>query len=300
MRELPAEGETMKRILSTVLLLALLAGLCIPAYAEGTQNCAVIGANLTEEQIATVYAIFGIERGSVTELQVTNAEERAYLEGLVADPVIGTRSISCVYVELLEPGAGMDVKTYNITWCTAEMYRSALETAGITDAKIIVAAPFEVSGTAALTGIYKAYEHITGDKLDTEAKKVGTEELTLTGELSDLIGSEDAAAVIQEVKEILDETGKMTDDELRAAVRQIASEYDLVLNDSELNRIVQWCRKLEKLDIDTIVDNVGKIQETVGKVSKAKDNVVNFATKVHNFFVTVSGYIDTIKGWFGR
>ena len=97
----------MKKILSTILLLVLLAGLCIPAYAEGTQKCAVIGANLTEEQIATVYAIFGIERGSVTELQVTNAEERSYLEGLVADPVIGTRSISCVYVQLLEPGAGM-------------------------------------------------------------------------------------------------------------------------------------------------------------------------------------------------
>ncbi len=42
------------------------------------------------------------------------------------------------------------------------MYISALATAGITDARIIVASPFEVSGTAALTGVYKAYEDMTG------------------------------------------------------------------------------------------------------------------------------------------
>ena len=290
----------MKKTVSFIITIVIILSLTVTAFADNTESCTVIGANLSDEQVAQVYEYFGITRGSVTELTVTNAEERQYLEGLVSEAVIGKNSISCVYVEVLEQGKGIEVTTHNISWCTADMYRSALETAGITDARIIVAAPFEVSGTAALTGIYKAYEHITGDKLDAEAKKVGTEELTLTGELSDLIGSEDAAAVIREVKEILDETGKMTDDELRTTVRQIASEYDLVLNDSELNRIVQWCRKLEKLDIDTIVDNVGKIQETVGKVSKAKDNVVNFATKVHNFFVTVSGYIDTIKGWFGR
>lgn len=278
----------------------LLLGLSVPAWADNMESCAVIGANLSDEQVAQVYEYFGIKRGSVPELTVTNAEERKYLEGLVSEAVIGRNSISCVYVELLEEGSGIEVSTHNISWCTSDMYKSALETAGITDARIIVAAPFEVSGTAALTGVYKAYEHLTGSELDNEAKQASTEELTITGELSDLIGSEDAAAVISEVKDILNETGKMSDDELRAAVKQIAYDYDLVLNDSELSRIVQWCRKLEKLDIESIVEQVNQIQETVGKVSKAKDNVVSFAAKVHNFFVTLSGYVDTVKGWFSK
>ena len=290
----------MKKILSTVLLLVLLAGLCVPAYAEGTQNCAVIGANLTEEQIATVYAIFGIERGSVTELQVTNAEERAYLEGLVADPVIGTRSISCVYVELLEPGAGMDVKTYNITWCTAEMYINALSTAGVTDARIIVAAPFEVSGTAALTGLYKAYEHITGEELDTEAKKVSTEELTLTGDLSEAIGSKEATAIISEVKQILRETEQMSDEQLRTEIVNIATANGIRLSDEEVTQILQWCRRLEKLNIDSLIDHVSQIQETVGKISEAKDNVVGFAQKVQTFFANVSAFFERVKGWFNK
>lgn len=290
----------MKKLLTLFITFALLLSLSVPAWADDQESCAVIGANLSDEQVAQVYEIFGIARGSVPELTVTNAEERRYLEGLVSEAVIGKNSISCVYVQLLAQGSGISVSTHNISWCTSDMYKNALETAGITDARVIVAAPFEVSGTAALTGVYKAYEHITGSELDSEAKQVSTEELTITGELSDLIGSEDAAAVIREVKDILNETGKMSDAELREAVKQIASDYDLVLNDSELTRIVQWCRKLEKLDIDSIVEHVNQIQETVGKVSQAKDNVVSFAAKVHNFFVTLSGYVDTVKGWFGK
>ncbi|MBQ6371688.1 MAG: DUF1002 domain-containing protein [Oscillospiraceae bacterium] len=290
----------MKKLISLFLSMLLLLGISVPAWADNMESCAVIGANLSDEQVAQVYEYFGIKRGSVPELIVTNAEERKYLEGLVSEAVIGRNSISCVYVELLEEGSGIEVSTHNISWCTSDMYKSALETAGITDARIIVAAPFQVSGTAALTGVYKAYEHLTGSELDNEAKQASTEELTITGELSDLIGSEDAAAVISEVKDILNETGKMSDDELRAAVKQIAYDYDLVLNDSELSRIVQWCRKLEKLDIESIVEQVNQIQETVGKVSKAKDNVVSFAAKVNNFFVTLSGYVDTVKGWFSK
>ncbi len=290
----------MKRFLSLLISILLLLSLSAPAWAEGIERCVVIGANLSDEQVAQVYEYFGITRGSVAELTVTNAEERKYLEGLVSEAVIGKNSISCVYVELLGEGSGINVSTHNISWCTPDMYKNALETAGITDARIIVAAPFEVSGTAALTGVYKAYEHITGNELNSDAKQVGTEELTITGELSDLIGSEDAAAVIREVKDILNETGKMSDEQLREEIRQIASDYGLVLNDSELSRIVQWSRRLEKLDIDSIVESVDRIQETVGKVSKAKDNVVSFAAKVHNFFVTLSGYVNTIKGWFRK
>lgn len=126
----------------------------------------VIGADLTDDQIKTVYKTFGIERGSVKELTVTNQDERQYLSGVISDAQIGTKAISCISIEVLAAGKGMTVNTSHITYCTSQMYISALATAGIMDAKITVTAPFDVSGTAALTGIYKAYEDITGTKLD--------------------------------------------------------------------------------------------------------------------------------------
>ena len=103
----------MKKIVSLFLAAALLLGFSATAFAINMQSRAVIGANLDQGQIAQVYQAFGIQRGYTPELYVTNSEERMYLEGLVDEAVIGTLSISCVYVELLPAGTGMDVTTSN-------------------------------------------------------------------------------------------------------------------------------------------------------------------------------------------
>ena len=97
----------MKKIFSLLLALLLVAGMAVPAYADVNQSRAVIGADLDESQIDDVYGMFGLSRGQAIELKMTNAEERTYLEGYVDDSLIGTRSISCVYVELLPEGSGM-------------------------------------------------------------------------------------------------------------------------------------------------------------------------------------------------
>ena len=114
-----------KKVFSVLLALVLLFAAAVPAFAAG-ESRVVLGADLTEEQITAVYKLFGIERGSVTELKVTNAEERRALDGLVEESVIGKYAISCVYVQLLEAGAGLSVETCNISWCTSEMYKNAL------------------------------------------------------------------------------------------------------------------------------------------------------------------------------
>ncbi len=85
-----------KKLLCILLCVVLLSALC-PAYAaESGEERTVIGADLSDEQINAVYATFGVSRQSVKELTVTNAEERALLNGLVDESVIGRRSISCV------------------------------------------------------------------------------------------------------------------------------------------------------------------------------------------------------------
>ena len=148
-----------KQIIAILLCLMILcSALTVTVSADAEMKRCVIGSDLSEDQVEGIYGVFGVRRGDVTELRLTNAEERTALEGYVDPAVIGTRSLSSVYLELLPAGSGMNVTTENISWCTPEMYISALATAGITDARIIVAAPFPVSGTAALAGIYKAYE----------------------------------------------------------------------------------------------------------------------------------------------
>lgn len=290
----------MKKILSLMLALVLVAGMAVPAYADVNQSRAVIGADLSEEQIDAVYGMFGVRRGEAIELKMTNAEERVYLEGYVNDSLIGTRSISCVYVELLPEGSGMSVTTSNINWCTGEMYISALATAGITDANIIVAAPFEVSGTAALSGVYKAYEDMTGRKLDDLAKLVSTQELTITGELAAEIGAMDSTSIVNELKLMLDVTQTMTDDEIRAQIREIASRYNVNLTNTQVEQLLSLCRSLEGLDAESLKARVEEVQGTLQKVSEAKTKVVGFVQGVKKVVESISGFFDKIKDIIAR
>lgn len=290
----------MKKIFSLLLALLLVAGMAVPAYADVNQSRTVIGADLSDEQVEAVYGMFGIRRGDAIELKMTNAEERTYLEGYVDDSLIGTRSISCVYVELLPAGSGMSVTTSNINWCTGEMYISALATAGITDASIIVAAPFEVSGTAALSGVYKAYEDMTGKKLDDLAKLVSTQELTVTGELAAQIGAMDSTAIVNELKLMLDVTQTMSDDEIRSEIREIASRYNVNLTNTQVEQLLSLCRSLEGLDAESLKARVQEVQNTLQKVSDAKTKVVGFVQGVKKVVDSISGFFDKIKDIMAR
>lgn len=273
----------MKKCLAFLLSLCLLGG-ALPALAAGAGDArTVIGNDISTEETQQVYAAFGIERGSVTELYLANSEERDYLEGLVDESIIGTRSISCVYIELLPEGAGLRVECSNINWCTEEMYRSALNTAGIRDAKVIVTAPFSVSGTAALAGIYKAYEDMMGQSLSETDKEAAVEELITTAALSDSLGEDAAISIVNELKGILDETRGMTDEELRQQILAIADGYGYSLSDELLGQLVRLCRRLEGISLGTLQSYVEgglgllqKAQEDEGFLAKLLGLIRNF------------------------
>lgn len=290
----------MKKIICIILCLSILCsfGSAFAAKASAGDARAVIGANLSEEQINSVYSMFGVNRGDVTELTVTNAEERSYLEGFVDSALIGTNSISCVYIEVLEEGEGLEIATQNITWCTQEMFVNALVTAGIYDARIIVASPFPVSGTAAMTGIYKAYEDITGEKIDEAVKLMGTQELVITGELADEIGNYDATEIVTQLKLILDETKNMTDDQLREQIKNIAQQYNVALKDSQYDQLISLCRSFEKMNSDELKEKVEYVQNTAKKLAETSEKISGITHKIKVVVEEVRTFVDKVISIF--
>ena len=296
-----------KRIISIIMAaLCLLTMSGAFAYKVGEARVA-IGANLDSEQIAAVYSDFGIERGVIPEITVTNENERQYLEGLVDDKKIGHKAISCVYITILDDGSGLNVSTKNINWCTEQMYKNALTTAGITDADVKVTAPIAVSGTAALTGIYKAYEDITGNSLSSLAKMVGAEELIVTGQLAEYIGSDEATALINELKGILDITETMSDADVKKEIKKLADQYNVQVTDEQIEQLLKLCRQLEKLDINQLKEKLVSITNTVEKAMTAKDKVAKTVTtiteKITGFLMArafnISVYLLIPKVWTG-
>lgn len=288
----------LKKVLAAIMAVIISIGLFAPAaYAlEAGDQRVTIGANLDDAQRAQIYKDFGIEPGTVTEIIVTNENEREYLEGLVPDGKIGNVALSCVYITMLEEESGLAITTNNINWCTADMYKNALTTAGISDAKVMISAPFPVSGTAALTGIYKAYEDITGETLSDLAKSVGAEELITTGQLAEYIGSEDATEIINQLKGILDQTQNMTDDEVREEIRRIAKDYNVSITDAQVDQLLKLCRSLEKLDVNELKDKLLSLTETVQKAGKVQESISNFTTGVKDFFASIGTFFSNLFG----
>lgn len=288
----------MKKTIS--LILAALFGACLimPAamaatIAPGEQRI-TMGADLSDAQRESIYEFFGVERGTIKELTVTNSEERSYLEGLIPDERLGRVALSCVYITVLDAGSGIQVETNNINWCTEQMYINAMITAGITDASVKVSAPYPLSGTAALTGIYKAYEDITGEKLDEDAKAAAAEELITTGELAEFIGSEEATRLINELKKILNNIKSMTDDEVRAEIRRIAAQCNISVTDSQVEQLLTLCRTLQNLDVENLQSRLLGWLDTVDKLSSVSSWFAKIWHSVLEFLTSIFG------GFFGK
>ena len=286
-----------KIIAATALMLSIFVFMGSALAIDAGEERVTIGANLDEEQRAQIYKDFGLdESDGVKELEVTNAEEREYLEGLVPDKKIGSVALSCIYIKTLESGEGLTVTTKNINWCTEDMYINALTTAGISDAKVMVSAPFAVSGTAALTGVYKAYEDITGQKLSEDAKSAGAEELVTTGDLADVIGSKDATELVNELKGILDQTSQMTDDEVREQIKSIAQNMNIQLTDSQVEELLKLCRSLEKLDVTELKDKIQSLSKTLEGASEVQEKISTFGENVKKFFSSVGSFFTKLFG----
>ena len=189
--------------------------------------------------------------GNYTVATVTNKDEHTYLDSYLDKSVIGSRALSSVLVEGKKDGNGIRVTTKNITYCTPGMYENALATAGIKDADIVVAGPFKISGTAALVGAIKSYENMTGEEVKKENVETATNELVITGQIAEDVGSQEKAEqLIGAIKGEVVSNGVSSPEEIREIVDQAVKEMEVKLSEEDRQAIVKLMEKIENLDLD--------------------------------------------------
>ena len=186
-------------LLSAVLILSAM-GFSIPMTAMADSMMVVtVGADLTEEQKNMILRYFNVAGQSYTTITVTNADEWAHLGGYMSRDIVGYKTISCALIRPMTSG-GIQVKTANLTYVTSNMIASNLATAGVTNCEVLAAAPFQVSGTGALTGALMAYENLSGVTLDAAKKQAAVQEFATTYELGQTIGQQEAQQIVNDVK----------------------------------------------------------------------------------------------------
>ncbi|WP_162829838.1 DUF1002 domain-containing protein [Neobacillus bataviensis] len=286
----------MKKIL-ILLLLTFVFVHPIRSFADMAEGDMIVtlGENLTTEQKNNLLAEMGAPK-DVQIVTVSNQEEHQYLGKYVAKSFIGTKAISSSAITVAPKGSGVTVKTKNINWVTDEMYVNALITAGVKDANIYITAPIAVSGTAALTGIIKAYE-ISADKtIPEDVKQAANQEMVETAKLGDSIGEKNAAALIAKVKEEIAKNKPKNDEELRNIIEQAAKDLNVTLSDAQMQRLIDFFNKLKDLNIDwnQVSDQLNKAKDRISKFLHSEEGQ-GFLEKVKQFFIWL---IDAIKSFF--
>lgn len=238
-----------------------------------------LGANLTDSQKNSMYEYFGTSSDKAEVIEVTNADERKYLEGVAPDEQIGTRTYSCSYVEPTTSG-GIQVKVSNLTYVTSSMISSTLLTSGVENCNVVAASPIEVSGTGALTGIMMAYEKATGTTLNDDQKAAATDELVTTGDLANNIGQDKAESVMNDVKKDVIEGGLTDTDDIQNAVENAAKDNNVTLTQEQIDKISDLMKNISQYDYD---------------VKALKNTLDNIDGKSGGFF---SNLWSSIKGIF--
>ena len=238
----------------------LAAGLCVAMALSSVtvkadsvdQKYLALGADLTASQKKKVLELLDLDDNSDYKvITVTNKDEHEYLDSYLSSRVIGTRALSSVTVEQKDDGNGVNVTTQNISYCTSGMYRNALITAGIKNADVKVAGPFKISGTAALVGVMKAYEEMTGKKIPEKSKDAATDELITTGEVAENIGSDDAEKLIADVKQkVAKDNLSYSHTEIKQAIEESAKDLNINLSDADRAKIQSLMDKISGLDLN--------------------------------------------------
>ncbi len=252
-----------------------------------------LGGNLTEEQRNTVLQLMGIDPSELSEYDViytTIDEEYQYLGNYLSSDTIGKRSLSSVVVVKREQGHGINITTKNISYCTVGMYKNALITAGITDADIIVAAPFPISGTGALVGTMKAYAVMTGEEVSEENMDAALNELVVTGDLADTIGdSEQVEEFIAYLKQQIVERGLKSEEDIRVLIKEAEKKFNISLNEEQIRDIVALLQKIGNLDldIDTLVSQARDLYDRIADIGRSTgffDKIAEFFRAILDFF----------------
>ena len=249
-----------------------------------------LGADLSDDQKNTVLSLMGINPANLANYNVTyvtNAQEHQYLDSYVDSSKIGSKSWSSVVIVKRKKGNGLNISTNNITYCTVGMYKNALTTAGITDADIIVAGPKPISGTAALVGIFEAYEAMTGEAVQDNVVDAALNELVVTGELEASIQGltdQEVEEFIAYIKSLIAEKGLTDEKSINEAIDEACDKYGVTLSDDERQKIVDLLLKITSLGIDL-------------------SGLVDYAASLYNSFKnggSSSGIMASIGNFFGN
>lgn len=283
--------------LLTAMLLSVVAMISFtkPVLADDDTPVVTLGTSLTDSQkqgtLKTLTA--PLNGGNYQTITVTGSDLVKYLNPSGDNFTTSSGVWSSAMIQKTSSGSGINVKILdydgknNITTITANQYKNAALTAGISDANIYVTSAIPIDGSGALAGVYAAYAK-NGNALNQKQVNAAQDEMnTLSGITQDnknKKGYSDAQlnnAVAGAKNEMAKQGQNITDSQIRDIVNNQININHLgdTINNNQKNQIINLL--IEIRDSGALKDGNFKQQ-----ASKLSSQIQNGAKNIFNKFNT--------------
>lgn len=295
------------RVIALTLAVLMLVGIVgtslMSVFAKGSDdNFFAYGAGLSETQIETTAKLLGVDKYS-KKVSIKGKDAKKYINEdskdseMISSVYITKNNTKKINVEVVNPLAIQNV--------SALQYSNAAVTAGLESVNIKVGAIETVTGTSALTGVYKALEK-SGIKVDDKRTDIANKEVLLVNEIeknnknNEEFSKEKLNKIILEVKEKMIEEkqkqGKVSPDKVYNITENVIKDnnFQNIINKNDiknLNVIFNNFINIGNLNLD---QTKKQIQDLLSKVSDFSQKEFN---NVQQYIQTPEGkkFIDSIK-----
>lgn len=286
------------KILTAILFSAvatILVGQNNLVLADDDTPVVTLGTSLTNSQkdgtLKTLTA--PLNGGNYQTITVTGSDLVRYLNPSGDNFTTSSGVWSSAMIQKTSSGSGINVKILdyngrnNITTITANQYKNAALTAGITDANIYVTSAIPIDGSGALAGVYAAYAK-NGNALNQKQVNAAQDEMnTLSGITQDnknKKGYSDAQlnnAVAGAKSEMAKQGQNISDSQIRDIVNNQININHLgnTINNNQKNQIIN-------LLIEIRDSGALKSSNFKGQASKLSSQIENSAKNIFNKFNT--------------
>ncbi|ALX49783.1 DUF1002 domain-containing protein [Lentibacillus amyloliquefaciens] len=275
--------QSLKSIAAFLMIGAILFSFTAPVHAITEEKPIVVyGDALSDAEKQEVKNLLDVgDNESTEEYTVTGEDIANYIGG---DPNSNMYSSAKIMGESDGSGLSINIVTPdNITDVTTEMYANALLTAGVENATVDVASPVQVTGTSALTGIYKAYD-AEGEQLDKERMELANDELGVATDLAEKEGmnQEKVSELLTEIKQAIAEQNPATKEDIEQIVEEQLNNLEISLSEEDRQMLIDLFNRMRDLNID-----FGQVRDQLEDIASKVQDLINdegFWNQVEAFF----------------
>lgn len=264
----------------------------------------VYGAGLSQEEAEETKTLLGIKDKNIEYIKIKGEDSLKYINEnnndsqMISSIFAKKNNDDVVRVEVMTPLMITDVSSLQ--------YSNAAITAGIKGLDIKVASVTQVTGTSALTGVYKLME-VLGQEVDTERTKAANEEIETINVIAkehkddENFNKEDLNKAVVEGKQqlinIKESDGNVVAEQVENVTNTVIKDNNLqnVLNNNDIqNLIIMFTNfiNIENLNINETKDQLNYLKENAANLAKEE------LKKVKEFIDTDAGkeFINNLQG----